>query len=165
MDHLWSPWRMDYIKNKENSTSCVFCDVLEMQDGLDNLIIKRGKSAYVILNRYPYNTGHSLVIPFRHVESYESLEPQERFEIMELINQTTTVLRIVYQPEGFNVGANVGKAAGAGIAPHFHFHIRPRWCGDSNFITTVGHTRIVPEDLCDTFSRVKNVWESTFPES
>jgi ATP adenylyltransferase len=159
MDHLWSPWRMEYILSDKSQNGCVFCEVLKMEDCVENLIIHRGKTAYVILNRFPYNTGHALVIPYQHVPTYEALSPAERAEMMELLNTTTIVLRNAYHPEAFNIGANIGAAAGAGIAPHVHFHIMPRWNGDTNFLTTISQTRIVPEDLCTTWNKVKQAWD------
>ncbi|MCD4753388.1 MAG: HIT domain-containing protein [Anaerolineaceae bacterium] len=162
MNHLWSPWRMEYIKNKKDNSSCVFCDVLEQEDGWENLIIYRGVFNYAILNRYPYNTGHALIIPYRHVASYELLTPEERAEMMELVNKVTKVLRQTYHPNAFNIGANIGEAAGAGIAPHVHFHVLPRWYGDTNFVTTIGQTRIVPENLSDTYDQLKKAWNEIF---
>ena len=162
MNHLWSPWRMEYIQTKKDNSSCVFCDVLEQEDGWENLILFRGRYNYAILNRYPYNTGHALIIPYRHVASYELLTPEERSEMMELINQTTKVIRQAYHPDAFNIGANIGEAAGAGIAPHVHFHVLPRWYGDTNFVTTIGQTRIVPENLSDTYDQLKKAWVEIF---
>jgi ATP adenylyltransferase len=159
MDYLWSPWRMEYILSNKTENGCVFCEVLKTVDNPDNLVIHRGETAYVILNRYPYNTGHLLVIPYKHVPSYEDLEPAERAEMMELLNKSTVILREVYHPEAFNIGANIGAAAGAGIAPHLHFHLMPRWHGDTNFLTTISQTRIVPENLCDTWIRIKTAWD------
>lgn len=158
MEHLWSPWRMQYILSNKEENGCVFCDVLTQEDNVDNLIIARGEYAYVILNKFPYNTGHTLVIPYQHTASYEELTPACRAEMMELINKATTVLRIVYQPQAFNIGANIGAAAGAGIAPHVHFHILPRWEGDTNFLTTVAQTRIIPEELAESYNRILATW-------
>lgn len=158
MEHLWSPWRMQYILSNKEENGCVFCEVLNQEDNVENLVISRCEFAYVILNKFPYNTGHTLIIPYQHAESYEELTPACRAEMMELINKTTAVLRCVYQPQGFNIGANIGAAAGAGIAPHLHFHILPRWEGDTNFLTTVAQTRIIPEDLADSYSRILAVW-------
>ena len=162
MEQLWSPWRMEYILGEKNSGECIFCFAHQDQADVENLVLYRGKFAYVILNKFPYNTGHSLIIPYRHVPSYENLEPAERAEMMELLNQITKVLREVYQPEAFNVGANIGTAAGAGIAPHVHFHILPRWSGDTNFLTTVTQTRVIPEGLHDTYAKLKDAWEQIY---
>lgn len=160
MEHLWSPWRMQYILSNKEENGCVFCDVLTQDDNVDNLIIARGEHAYVILNKFPYNTGHTLIIPYQHTVSYEDLTPACRAEIMELINQATKVLRAVYKPQAFNIGANIGAAAGAGIAPHVHFHILPRWEGDTNFLTTVAQTRIIPEDLAESYCRILAAWQA-----
>jgi ATP adenylyltransferase len=159
MNYIWSPWRMKYIMKQDASKGCVFCDALDLSDGPENLVVHRSKYAFVILNRYPYTSGHVLVVPFVHTPSYENLDPEERAEMMELINQCTRVLRPIYHPEAFNIGANLGTAAGAGIAEHVHFHIVPRWEGDTNFLSTVSNTRVLPETLEDTYWRIKNNWK------
>lgn len=162
MDTLWSPWRMEYINNNKKKKECVFCDAIKSDRDEENLVVFRGKYSFILMNKYPYNTGHSLIIPYSHVSSYEDLQPEERAEMMELLNQFTHVLRQVYQPEAFNVGANIGTAAGAGIAPHVHFHILPRWSGDTNFLTTVMQTRVLPEKLSDTYQKLREMWISTY---
>jgi ATP adenylyltransferase len=165
MDQLWSPWRMEYILENKNSQSCVFCFAHQDTHDADNLVLYRGPHAYVILNKYPYNTGHALIIPYNHVPSYENLTPEERAEMMELLNKMTHVLRVVYQPDAFNIGANIGTAAGAGIAPHVHFHVLPRWTGDTNFLTTVTQTRVIPEKLCDTYAKLLVAWQHEYPDN
>src|SRR5512138_2649393 len=142
MNYLWSPWRMDYIMNHERAAECVFCKAVQQEDGPDNLVVFRGQTAYVILNRYPYTSGHLMVIPYAHVASLEDLSPQERGEIMELTNRSLGVLRQAYRPQGFNLGVNMGEAAGAGIIGHVHLHVVPRWGGDTNFMSAVGGTRV-----------------------
>ena len=159
MDYLWSPWRMKYIMNNEDSASCVFCDAVQSEDGPQNLVIARGKMSYVIMNRFPYTSGHVMVVPYEHQPSFEQLSPQSRAELMELITQAMGVIRSVYGPEGFNVGANIGEAAGAGIAAHVHFHVVPRWGGDTNFMSTLAGTRVLPESLEDTYRRLKAGWK------
>jgi len=154
MDHLWSPWRMEYITNNNKEEGCVFCTAQEMQDSAENLILHRGERSYVIINRYPYTSGHLMVIPFQHVPNLEDLDPETRAEMMELTSQCTTVLRNIYRPQGFNVGVNIGEAAGAGVVGHVHIHIVPRWKGDTNFMSSVGQTRVIPEALEDTYERV-----------
>jgi ATP adenylyltransferase len=156
---------MEYILGSRENDGCVFCHAYQETNDKENLVLYRGNHAYVILNKFPYNTGHSLIIPYKHVPSYEDLEPVERAEMMELLNQMTHVLRCVYQPDAFNIGANIGTAAGAGIAPHVHFHILPRWSGDTNFLTTVTQTRVIPEELCDTYAKLKAAWEQIFSQS
>ncbi len=160
MDQLWSPWRMKYIQNHEPVPGCIFCTALDLPDGPGNLILARGETAFVMLNRYPYTSGHLMVVPYQHAASFELLEPTARAEIMELLTRAVGALRAVYSPQGFNVGANLGAAAGAGVAEHVHFHVVPRWGGDANFMTTVGQTRVLPEALEDTYLRLFARWNS-----
>jgi ATP adenylyltransferase len=146
---------MEYIEsNKEEG--CVFCSAQEMDDSAENLIAFRGEHAYVILNRYPYTSGHLMVVPFDHKPNLEALDAQTRAEMMELTSQCMTVLRKIYHPEAFNMGANIGESAGAGIKSHVHIHIVPRWQGDTNFMTVVGDTRVLPEAIEITYQRVRN---------
>lgn len=154
MNHLWSPWRMTYIEGSKKEEGCVFCNVQAKTDGVENLIAFRGEFSYVILNRFPYTSGHLMVIPFRHVASIEELDGSSRAEMMELTSRCTTELRGIYKPHGFNVGINMGEAAGAGVLGHVHIHIVPRWAGDTNFMSTVGETRVLPESLEQTYQRV-----------
>ena len=134
----------------------MFCSAQTMQDGAENLIAFRGERAYVILNRYPYTSGHLMVVPLAHQPNLEELDAQTRAEMMELTSRCMTVLRKIYHPEAFNMGANIGEAAGAGVKQHVHIHIVPRWGGDTNFMSTVGGTRVLPEALESTYERVKN---------
>lgn len=161
MEHLWSPWRMQYITEHKSYETCVFCVAKAMEDCFDNLIVYRGKYAFVILNRYPYNNGHMMVVPYEHVSSPSDLPPEALSEIMQLATQGVSVLRGLYHPEGFNIGINVGSAAGAGIAEHLHMHIVPRWTGDNNFISVIGKTRVLPEELSETYLRIYEAWNST----
>jgi ATP adenylyltransferase len=145
---------MEYIEsNKEDG--CVFCSAQEMEDSAENLIAFRGEHAYVILNRYPYTSGHLMVVPFDHKPNLETLDAQTRAEMMELTSRCTTVLRTIYHPEAFNIGANIGESAGAGIKSHVHIHIVPRWQGDTNFMTVVGDTRVLPEAIERTYQRLR----------
>ncbi len=144
----------------EHKDGCIFCDALQSKDEAENLIVYRGKKAFVILNRYPYTSGHLMVVPNTHQPSMEFLDNDTGAEIMELLNASIKVLRAVYAPEGFNIGTNIGDVAGAGIASHVHFHVVPRWSGDTNFITTTGNVRVLPEELCQTFERIVKAWQA-----
>lgn len=150
---------MSYILENKNEDGCVFCRVLEGADNHDNLIIHRGHSAYVILNRYPYTSGHLMVVPFHHCDTLEGLPAETRTEMMELISDCVQVLTGEYLAHGFNVGANLGGAAGAGIPQHVHFHIVPRWQGDTNYMSAIGDTRVVPEALEETYQRISAAWK------
>jgi ATP adenylyltransferase len=161
MRHLFSPWRMPYIgRNKaaEKAKGCVFCRALKQEDGPGNLIVQRGQQAFVVLNRFPYTSGHLMVLPFIHVANLDEVEAATRAEMMELMTTATQVLNRMYKPEGFNLGANLGAAAGAGIEEHLHLHVLPRWAGDTNFVSTIGETRVLPESLEETWQRVKTAW-------
>lgn len=158
MNHLWAPWRIRYIENHEKEKGCVFCIAQAKQDGVANLIAYRGELAYVILNRYPYTSGHLMVVPFDHKPDLEGLDPKTRAEMIELTSRCTNVLQNIYKPQGFNVGANIGEAAGAGVVGHVHIHIVPRWNGDTNFMTAFGQTRVLPEALEDTYQRVQQAF-------
>jgi ATP adenylyltransferase len=151
---------MAYIQSNKNEEGCVFCVEMSRTDGPENLILFRGKKNYVILNRFPYTNGHLMIVPFDHKASLEQLDSETRAEMMELTARGIHVLKSEYCPQGFNLGINIGEAAGAGIAEHIHFHIVPRWSGDTNFMTTLAETRVVPEDLQDSYWRLKNAWDN-----
>jgi ATP adenylyltransferase len=146
---------MEYIENHEKQEGCIFCNALERADNEDNLILKRGELAFVILNLYPYTSGHIMVAPVAHQPSLEDLDPESRAEMMELVSQSIVVLKKIYRPQAFNVGANIGEAAGAGEPGHVHLHIVPRWTGDTNFMSALGETRVLPEALEDTYRRIR----------
>ncbi len=152
---------MEYINNSTKEEGCVFCKAQNMEDGAENLIVYRGKLSFVILNRFPYTSGHLMVIPFKHVPNLEELDSETRAEMMELTSRCTTVLKGVYRPQGFNVGVNIGEAAGAGVLGHVHIHIVPRWAGDTNFMSSVGGVRVLPEALEETYQRLKNGFQET----
>lgn len=158
MQYIWSPWRMTYIEKHKEEEGCVFCDAQAQPDGPDNLIVFRGDRAFVILNRYPYTSGHLMVVPYIHEPSLEGLDPAIRAEAIELVTRAIGVLQKVYRPEGFNIGINIGDAAGAGITDHIHLHIVPRWTGDTNFMSVVGNVRVLPEELSRTAERLRPIF-------
>jgi len=152
---------MPYLENHGNKEEgCVFCKVQKMPDNPKNLIAWRGINAFIILNRYPSTSGHLMVVPFKHVSTLEALDSDTRNELISLTTRCMHILRQVYQPQGFNMGANIGAAAGAGIEEHVHIHVVPRWIGDTNFMSTVGQTRVLPETLEDTYCRVRESLEN-----
>lgn len=147
---------MEYIENSNKEDGCVFCIAQDKEDSAENLIAFRGERAYVILNRYPYTSGHLMVVPLDHKPNLEELDPLTRAEMMELTARCMTVLRKIYNTQAFNMGANIGEAAGAGVKSHVHIHIVPRWAGDTNFMSTLGETRVLPESLESTYRRVRD---------
>ena len=154
---------MAYLRNDETAATpgpsgCVFCDLPAAGDDAASLIVRRGTHAFVVLNKYPYNNGHLLVVPFAHVASLEQLAEPVLTELMRLTNESLGALRRMYNPQGFNLGANIGAAAGAGIADHVHLHIVPRWAGDTNFMTIVNGVRVIPEDLQETYRLARSHW-------
>jgi len=159
MDTLWAPWRIKYITSNEHPGKCVFCAAPEENNDQGNLILYRGKNTFIIMNRYPYTTGHLMIVPYVHTANMDSLASEIRAEMMEMVNDAINKLKIVYKPDGINVGINLGSAAGAGIAEHMHIHIVPRWNGDTNFMSTVGEARVLPESLESTYSRLVELWK------
>jgi len=151
---------MTYIENAGKVEGCVFCSEQARADGPGNLIVQRGRLAFVILNRYPYTSGHVMVVPFAHKPNLEELDASTRAEMMELTSQSTVVLRNIYRTKSFNVGVNIGEAAGAGVKEHVHIHIVPRWVGDTNFMSTLAETRVLPETLEDTWRRIRDGFQS-----
>ncbi|HVZ20982.1 MAG TPA: HIT domain-containing protein [Vicinamibacterales bacterium] len=158
MDRLWSPWRLQYVTDTTPRTGCVFCDATRASDE-QSLIVSRGELAYVILNKYPYNNGHLMVVPYRHTSTFATLEAPELNELMRLTQRSEIALRQAYRLEGINIGVNLGKPAGAGIEEHLHIHLVPRWAGDTNFMTVVGETRVLPETLQATAERLRATFE------
>ena len=158
MERLWSPWRARYIASGVDSArdGCVFCLIASHpEDDESNFVLHRAQHAFVVLNLYPYITGHLMVVPYLHTSEFDSLPKEISDELMDLAKGAQTALREVYKPSGFNMGMNLGSAAGAGIADHLHIHLLPRWSGDTNFMTTVGEARVLPEDLPTTYSKLK----------
>lgn len=161
LKHLWASWRIKYIQGDSGEKGCAFCNALAAGDSAENLIVTRAEHAFVILNKFPYTSGHLMIVPLEHRASLEDLTPAARAEMIELVSQFISVVRSVYRPEGFNVGVNIGNAAGAGIPGHVHIHVVPRWVGDTNFMTAIGQTRVLPETLDQTYLRIRETWEKT----
>ncbi len=155
---------MKYIQEHHDYEGCIFCLAAADADDPKNLIFYRGEHVFMILNRYPYTSGHVMCVPYVHVDRLHAMSEAARAELMELTNKAVDVLQQVYKPEGFNVGLNLGAMAGAGLADHLHMHIVPRWGGDTNFMSTVGETRVLPESLTETYERVKLAWDAFRPE-
>ncbi len=154
MERIWAPWRIQYIQI-EKSEGCILCEKPEQNKDALNYILYRGDKNFIILNSYPYNPGHLMVAPYRHVTSLEELTEEERHEHFEIVTRSIRVLRQVFNPGGFNIGINVGKAAGAGIEDHVHTHIVPRWQGDTNFMPVLADIRVVPEALDETYKKLE----------
>ncbi|ARM75859.1 HIT family protein [Acidianus manzaensis] len=159
MEYLWAPWRSAYVsdtsKNSKRSSSCIFCDFIKQDNDKENLVVYRGKYSFVILNRFPYNPGHIMIVPYRHVSTLELLTNDEASEIFKLMKISLKAIRYIYSPDGFNVGINIGRVAGAGIESHVHVHIVPRWNGDANFMPIIANTKVLPESLEDTYNKLK----------
>ena len=162
MKHLWAPWRMEYIQEGSHEDGCLFCSLLTQEDGPDNLILHRGDNAFVVLNRYPYTNGHMMVVPYSHKSSLDGLDDKTLFEIISLASEALGVLREAYHADGFNLGSNIGEAAGAGVKEHVHLHVLPRWIGDTNFMATTAETRVLPEELEVTYQTLVDLWHSRF---
>jgi ATP adenylyltransferase len=160
MDYLWTPWRYRYIATADQGNGCIFCDAPAAGDDAGVLIVYRGRLNYVILNRYPYTSGHVLIVPYIHEGAFPALDAPTVAEMMELAQRVQRALEQLYKPQGYNLGMNLGRAAGAGIAGHLHMHVLPRWTGDTSFMTTVGETRVEPEELAVTYERLQRALKS-----
>ena len=162
MERLWTPWRYSYIAGERTRVECVFCAIAQETDrDQENLVVFRSRLAYVVLNLFPYTSGHLLIVPYDHAPSLTAVSPEVTTEIMRLTREAERHLTSVYQAPGFNLGMNLGQCAGAGVAEHLHMHVLPRWSVDANFMTTVGETRIMPEDLNVTWQRVREAFTKT----
>ncbi|MFC2075994.1 HIT domain-containing protein [candidate division KSB1 bacterium] len=158
MDKIWAPWRSPYLKHLGNRTEeeagCVLCKIPETADE-ERYILKRGESCYVVLNLYPYNNGHLMVVPYRHIPSLTELTPEEGAELLELTSESIRALQSGLKPDAFNMGANLGRLAGAGIVDHFHMHVVPRWGGDTNFFPVIGETKVISAPLEETYAKLR----------
>ena len=156
MERIWAPWRIRYIEQADaKGKGCILCDKPKENKDTENYILYRGKKNFVILNSYPYNPGHLMIAPYRHLDSPEKLSDEELREHYEMVRNSLAVLREVFKPGGFNVGMNLGRVAGAGIADHIHTHVVPRWGGDTNFMPVLADVRVLPEALTDSYQKLK----------
>ena len=160
MDQLFAPWRMAYIDEAGKQEGCIFCDFPKEQEDKERLILARGELVFVILNAFPYNPGHLMVAPYRHEGAYENLKEEELREMHRFGRKCIGVLKEAMNPQGFNLGINIGKTAGAGFAGHVHLHIVPRWDGDTNFMPVIADTKVLPASLQETWDSLKKVWEA-----
>jgi ATP adenylyltransferase len=161
MDYLWTPWRYAYVSGTEKTVGCIFCEAPKEKDDAKVLIVHRGQHCYVILNAFPYTPGHVMIVPYAHLDELQKLPTTAANEMMALSQRVETVLRELYHPDGINLGMNIGKAAGAGIAGHIHMHVLPRWVADANFMSVVGETRVLPETLGETWRRMTRALTNT----
>ena len=167
MDRLYTPWRMKYITSTHQKIEgCIFCNKLaaETESDRENFVVYRGRSTFVMMNIYPYNTGHLMIIPQAHVSTLVDVAAEAQFEMMVLATYFTDLLSQLMNPDGFNLGFNIGRAAGAGIDDHLHLHLVPRWSGDSNFMPVIGETRVLPEELGDTYDKIVAALKQQPPE-
>jgi ATP adenylyltransferase len=156
MDYIWTPWRYQYMRQVTSGKQpeCIFCDAASRKDDAETLIVHRGAKTFVILNRFPYTSGHVMIVPYAHVAELNLCDVESLSEMMQLAQRVESVLHANYKPDGMNLGMNLGRAAGAGVVGHLHLHALPRWIGDSNFMTVTGETRVHPEDLKTTYERL-----------
>jgi ATP adenylyltransferase len=158
VERLWTPWRMQYVSGSgEPSEECLFCELPKRQDDAENLLLQRGRHAFSLLNLFPYNTGHVMVAPYQHTGDLANLAPEVGAELLALTQRMVAALSAEYRPDGYNLGMNLGRVAGAGIPDHLHLHIVPRWNGDTNFMPLTADTRVLPETLRQTYDRLKRV--------
>lgn len=164
MEKLWSPWRSKYIdsfQSNEDKSKCIFCEMSNLDpNDIDNLLVDMGEHTFTILNLYPYNNGHLMIIPKRHTNDFSGLKADELSESFEKLQLAEKALRIVLNPHGFNIGANIGRVSGAGIEEHIHFHIVPRWSGDSNFMPVIGDVKVISQDLAETKSKLLKAYST-----
>ena len=158
-EQLWAPWRFDYVKKADSNSvvGCIFVELPKLDNDRDNLILYRGKTAFVMLNGFPYTSGHLMIAPYKHTADMGELNADELLEINQLVARAIGWIKKVYSPDGYNVGLNIGRAGGAGIPSHLHWHIVPRWSGDTNFMTTIGEVRVMPQSLESSYDLLKAV--------
>ncbi len=161
MKRLWAPWRMEYILSEKKNKSCLFCDISKANKTADkkNLILYRGKYCFVLMNRYPYNNGHLMVVPYFHTPTFDGLSDKMLFDLIKTVDKSVAILRKAFRPEGFNIGLNFGKVAGAGMEQHMHIHIVPRWAGDTDSMPIISETRVMPEHLRKTYNKLRRFFK------
>ena len=159
MDYLWSPWRYAYVSAPAASERCVFCIGESPDNDTELLVLHRARFNFVVMNRYPYTSGHLMVVPYAHLGKISETASDQMNEMMALSGHTVGILEEVYSPDGFNIGMNIGECAGAGVRDHLHLHVVPRWCGDVNFMTVTGETRVLPEDLAVSYQKLRPLFE------
>lgn len=155
MKRIWAPWRIEYVQ-MEKAEGCILCDKPRQNSDAQNYILYRGDKNFIIMNTYPYNPGHLMIAPYRHIASLEELTDEEHHQHFEIVSRSIKILRQVFNPDGFNIGINIGKVAGAGIDEHFHTHIVPRWQGDTSFMPVLSEARVIPEALAETYKKLKD---------
>ena len=161
MNHIYTPWRLGYIKSEKSGGGCVFCKLAaQKDDSLESLVVARGEHCFAVLNRYPYTFGHAMIVPYRHESTPEDYPPETLAELMQMTNQAMRTLRAIANPAGFNVGANIGAAAGASVAGHYHFHVVARWVGDANFMLPIGDTQTIAATLTDACRQMREAWQT-----
>ncbi len=163
MEHLWAPWRIEYVRLEKMET-CIFCEFPKEQDDEKNLILHRGRYGFIIMNNYPYNPGHVMVAPYRHVGNIEELTNEEVLNLYSLVSLSVEAIKRSMKPQGFNIGLNLGRVAGAGIEGHLHIHIVPRWNGDTNFMPVIGDTKVIVQALRESYEELKNEIRSILNE-
>jgi len=159
MDHLWSPWRYKYIASADKTDECVFCRINREQKDAENFVVHRATLNFIVLNLFPYTSGHLMIVPYEHKASLVEFDTATTTEMLELAKRSQLALEAEYHPDGFNIGMNLGRSAGAGVADHLHLHVVPRWIGDANFVSIVGETRVLPEDLAATYLKLTKHFE------
>jgi len=160
MDYLWTPWRYAYVTSAEKTPECILCELPRLGDDAKARIVYRGQYCYVVLNTFPYTPGHVMIVPYAHLDELQKLPSDAAHEMMDLSQRMERTLRKLYSPDGVNLGMNIGKAAGAGVAGHIHLHVLPRWVADANFVSVVGETRILPETLDVTYEKLKGALQA-----
>ncbi len=160
MDTLWAPWRMVYVENN-GSSGCIFCEASASRQDEKTLILYRGRSVFIQMNLYPYNPGHVIIAPYRHLGELQKLSADEQLDLIQEVTRSTTILREIMNADGFNLGMNLGKVAGAGVEHHLHLHVVPRWSGDTNFMPVIAETKVIPEALSATYRKLASVFNKT----